>query len=103
MEIVEKIKAWGEEKGINNPDNQLNKLAEEGLEAKEALVLFREHGNENNYNHLLEELGDIGVVWVLLCQALDVDIEDALKKAHDKNKDRTGRTIRGNFLKDQLD
>lgn len=97
--VVEDIMKWGREKGINNPTKQLNKLAEETLEARDALTLYTYY--KDSESHLVEEIGDIGVVWILLCQMLDIKPEDALKVAHNKNKDRTGKTINGSFVKEE--
>lgn len=111
-EIIEKIIKWGNEKGINNPDKQFNKLAEEMLEAHEAYQTLKHliqytriwYGavlDLEARNHLKEELGDIGVVWVLLCDMLGVKPQEALEAAHKKNKDRKGKTINGNFIKEE--
>lgn len=118
-EIIEKIIKWGNDKGINNPDKQFNKLAEEMLEAHEEYVVVKtldEIANiidEENYRmawielsaehstKLAIELGDIGVVWLLLCNMLDVSPRLALELAHEKNKDRKGKTINGNFIKEE--
>ena len=107
-EIIKKIIDWGNEKGINNPTKQFNKLAEEMLEAHEAYKtkdLMFYLGKKEEFAdadlHLLEELGDIGVVWVLLCNMLDVNPLEALEAAHNKNKDRKGKTINGNFIKEE--
>lgn len=99
-EIINKIIDWGNGKGINNPTKQFNKLAEETLEAHEAYLASEYYKpSETEYKHLVEELGDIGVVWILLCNMLDVDPLEALEAAHTKNKDRKGKTINGSFIK----
>lgn len=97
--LIEKITDWGFEKGINNPEKQFQKLAEEMLEAHEAYLKGR-LSFALPY-HLIEELGDIGVVWVLLCDMLGISPLDALEAAHDKNKDRKGKTINGSFVKEE--
>lgn len=110
-ELIEKIIKWGDEKGINNPEKQFQKLAEEMLEAHEAYLngefcnmyapaeAITEDWSRHLKNHLIVELGDIGVVWVLLCNMLEIEPLAALEIAHDKNKDRKGKTINGNFIK----
>lgn len=101
-EIIKQIIEWGNEKGINNPTKQFNKLAEEMLEAHEAYFDSEFYKpSEEEYKHLVEELGDIGVVWVLLCDMLGVDPLEALEVAHNKNKDRKGKTINGSFIKEE--
>lgn len=98
-ELIEKIIKWGAEKGINNPEKQFQKLAEEMLEAHEAYKDFEYTEDFECLQHLEEELGDIGVVWVLLCNMLNIKPLEALGAAHAKNKDRKGKTINGNFIK----
>lgn len=102
-EIINKIINWGNEKGISNPSKQFNKLAEEMLEAHEACVemAVTEDWTGTLILHLKEELGDIGVVWILLCNMLDVDPLEALEIAHNKNKNRKGKTVKGNFIKEE--
>lgn len=101
-ELIKAIIEWGEEKGINNPEKQFQKLAEEMLEAHEAYLASEYYKpSETEYEHLVEELGDIGVVWILLCNMLEVDPFDALEAAHNKNKDRKGKTINGSFVKEE--
>lgn len=109
--LIEKIIKWGDEKGINNPEKQFQKLAEEMLEAHEAWLKEKscriyapEAAITDDWarqldEHIKEELGDIGVVWVLLCNMLNIRPLDALEVAHEKNKDRKGKTINGNFIK----
>lgn len=100
--IIEQIIEWGDEKRINNPTKQFNKLAEEMLEAHEAYLASEYYKpSETEYEHLVEELGDIGVVWVLLCNMLDINPQGALGAAHNKNKVRKGKTINGNFIKEE--
>lgn len=116
-EIIKQIIEWGHEKGINNPDTQFNKLSEEKDEAYEQYVIWRTLGIASNIidekyrmdwiesradhsTKLATELGDVGVVWILLCDMLDVDPKLALELAHTKNKDRNGKTINGNFIKE---
>lgn len=118
-EIIKQIIAWGNEKGINNPTKQFNKLAEEMLEANEEYVAVKTLDrianiiDDDNYRmdwielsaehstKLATELGDIGVVWLLLCNMLEVSPRLALELAHEKNKDRKGKTINGNFIKEE--
>lgn len=97
--LIETIIEWGDEKGINNPEKQFQKLAEEMLEAHEEYVCVS-YGLSDHYNLSLE-LGDIGVVWVLLCDMLGVKPQEALEAAHNKNKNRKGKTINGNFIKEE--
>lgn len=108
--LIKQINEWGDSKGINNPEKQFQKLAEEMLEAHEVysdmrftsvMSVITPDWATHQKKHLKEELGDIGVVWILLCNMLDVDPFKALETAHNKNKDRKGKTIHGSFIKEE--
>lgn len=93
LSVLAEILDWGKEKGINNVKNQFNKMKEETDEADEAWA-------GSDVFHIKEEFGDMGVVWLLACQAAGLDPFEVLSVAHNKNKHRTGVTINGNFIKD---
>lgn len=109
--LISDIIKWGKEKGINNPDKQFDKLDEEKREAYQALLEERYYlmyvkditidWSRQMDKHIKEELGDIGVVWILLCNMLEVDLLEALQIAHNKNKNRKGKTINGTFIKEE--
>lgn len=112
--IINQIIEWGKDKHISNPETQFNKLAEEMLEAHEAcldsyfcsiyapaMAEIASDWSIHLNNHLKEELGDIGIVWILLCNMLNVNPQEALEAAHNKNKYREGKTINGNFIKEE--
>lgn len=98
--LIQDIMEWGRDKGINNPEKQLQKMHEETSEATTALSEDIILETNLTARHLTEEVGDMGVVWLLLCQMLSIDPYYALEVAHKKNKDRKGKTINGNFIKE---
>lgn len=100
-EIIKEIVNWGNEKGISNPEKQLDKMHEETREATTALAIDEILEENTTHYHLVEEIGDMGVVWILLCNMLDIDPRYALETAYNKNKGRKGKLIKGSFVKEE--
>lgn len=94
MELIEKVKLWGREKGITNLNTQLLRGYEEYAEVARLIT----RGNDNK-EELAKEVGDVLVVTIILADILGLDPMDCLAKAHAKNEKRTGVTRDGNFIK----
>lgn len=122
-EITRKIIIWGEENGFDNPKKQFVKLIEEIIEAKEELArceLWKKIENsilddENSDNYvfwineygsesirLFNELGDIGIAWILLCNMFGFDPKKVLETAYEKNNNRTDKTTNVAFVKEDF-
>lgn len=95
-DLIEKVKAWGKEKGITNEETQLLRGYEEYAEVARLIT----RGNYDK-EELEKEIGDILVVTIILADILGLDPKTCLEKAHKKNEKRTGRTVNGNFLKSE--
>lgn len=95
-ELIERIKKWGEEKGIDNPDKQTIKLMEEVGELAHEI-------SRGQYDSKATEdaIGDIGVVIIILANMLGYDFADCLNLAYNEIKNRTGHTEDGCFIKEQ--
>ena len=96
-ELITKVKEWGKERGLlqsetKNPFKQLSKLVEEVGEMASTM-------NKNQLDKFDKEAGDVFVTLIILCYQLDKDPIQCLRLAHEKNNDRTGRTIEGTFIK----
>ena len=108
--LIQKIVNWGISKGIlqevqeglaGSTHAQLKKLAEETIETTEAYTTYRHnYASVDNWIHLKEELGDIGVVWIMACSTLGLHPEECLQLAYEKIKERTGTMKNGQFVKD---
>ena len=46
-----------------------------------------------------DEMGDIFVTLIILCEQIGIDPEECLSMAYEKIKDRSGKTINGCFVK----
>lgn len=95
-DLISAICSWGSDHGINNPDKQTIKLMEE----------VGELANEVSRSHydtpeIRDALGDIGVVLIILADILGYDfIDQCLLPAYNVIKERTGKTVKGSFIKD---
>lgn len=93
--IDDKIREWGREKGINNPDKQTVKLMEEVGELAHEICRGKYDSAE-----LKDAFGDIQVVLIILGDMLGIDIEKCKEEAYNVIKNRTGHNVDGSFVKD---
>lgn len=107
-ELIKKVEAWGEEKGIvdpSNADKQFMKFMEEVFEFKTMLDLeeinYRGDGYYILFDNTKMEFGDVLVTLVILAKQLGFDWEECLSMAYEKIKDRKGKTIDGIFVKEE--
>lgn len=93
-ELIDAVREWGEEKGINNPDKQTIKLMEECGE------LAHEISRGHYYTEDIKDaIGDITVVLIILADILNLDFKTCLDIAYHTIKDRSGTTVDGGFIK----
>lgn len=88
--------AWAHERNINNPHTQALKLVEEVGETISEL----NHGREDS-DAFEDGLGDIMVSLVILSAITGHDLFKCWEKAYTTIRDRKGRTVDGNFIKDE--
>lgn len=91
--LINKIIAWGRDKGISNVSEQILKLHEEAVEVKDALK------KQKGDYAIMEELGDVFVVNTILADMLGYNPIDCMKVAYNKIEKRTGKLIDGCFVK----
>lgn len=87
---------WANERGLLTNDNapkQFLKLAEEIGELASAI-------SKNNYDEIIDAIGDIQVVLIILSKQLNVNYSKALETAYNEIKNRKGKTINGVFIKE---
>ena len=94
-ELLEAIRDWGRNHGIDNPDKQTVKLLEECGELAHEV-------SRGQYDSKATEdaIGDIGVVLIILADMLGYSFGDCLGLAYNEIKDRKGKTVGGGFIKD---
>lgn len=94
-DLKELIIQWAKDKGIDGPDNierQFMKLTEEMGELSGAI-------NRGNVDGRDDALGDIFVVWVILCHKFGVSPNRVVREVYDIISKRTGKTVDGVFIK----
>ena len=94
MLLMNKVRKWGREKGINNVYPQVSKLMEEVGETVSEI-----NHETNNQEALMDGLGDTLVTLIILADILGYDLEDCLKVAWENIKNREGHTTNGMFVK----
>ena len=117
-ELSQLVIEWGESKGIldsSTPLRQLDKTQEELDETREALKKLNDFDYQQdlmewqgmptlNREDILAEvkdgIGDMLVTIVLLAKMVNLDTTDCLNAAYDVIKQRTGKMVDGQFVKD---
>lgn len=97
MKNKQNVLAWAKEKGILDkatPIAQADKTLEEVHELMEAI-------KADDKAEIKDALGDILVTIIIGAEMQGWDIEDCLQTAYDVIKDRTGKMIDGQFVKDK--
>lgn len=107
-ELKTNVEEWAEDKDLlheENADKQFMKFIEEVFEFKTEMDLYSYHHTECltriNKEHMEDEMGDIFVTLIILCNQLGIDCVECLKMAYDKISKRKGKTIDGTFVKEE--
>ena len=90
------IREWADERGLyENGDTktQALKLVEEVGETCRAIL-------KEDYEEVVDGIGDCVVVLTNLAELMDISIEDCIAAAYDEIKDRTGQMENGTYKKD---
>ena len=94
--LIDAVRDWGREKGINNADKQLMKVFEETNEITREFVRGRYDTPE-----VVDSLGDSIVTLIILADILGYDIRDCLIEAYGVISKRTGKNVDGSFVKSE--
>ena len=87
---------WAEQKGIfknGDPYAQAMKTVEEVSEHCNAITI-------NDKAEIKDALGDIMVTLLIQAQMQDMNLEECLESAYNVIKNRTGKMVDGQFVKD---
>lgn len=96
-ELFTLIQKWGEEKGINKPENvnrQFLKLVEETGELAAGLAKQDEPKTR-------DAMGDNFVVWTIMCAQLGYDPREIVNEVYHIINKRKGVTVDGVFIKEE--
>lgn len=111
-QLVRNVESWGQNKGIVNFSKeqvlaQIGKVKEELAEVEQAVVEYFDTNCEpfddtevNLFENIENELGDLGVTWIMVATCLEIYVGDALLSAYNKISKRTGNVVNGVFVKD---
>ena len=87
---------WASDRSLLKKENslkQLSKMQEETVEVLQELI-------DDNTESLELEIGDVIVTATILAEQNGLDVEECFNKAYQKIKNRTGKTVGGQFVKD---
>ena len=90
------IRTWAEERGLyakGDPKTQALKLVEEVGETCRAIL-------KEDYDEVIDGIGDCVVVLTNLAELMDVSIEECIASAYGEISSRTGKMVNGTFKKD---
>jgi len=90
------IREWADQRGLyknGDPKTQALKLVEEVGETCRAIL-------KEDYDEVVDGIGDCVVVLTNLAELMDVSIEECIASAYGEIKNRTGRMSNGTFKKD---
>lgn len=104
-ELKELVLEWADDKDLlhsENAEKQFMKFIEEVFEFKTEMDLLDLIGaNEFSFKDIELEMGDIFVTLIILCEDLGIDPVVCLEMAYKKISKRQGKTINGNFYKQE--
>lgn len=113
------VLSWAKDKDLlhsENADRQFMKFIEEVFEFK---TEFNVWGLYKKFKHdkkieqdfsikehdvwmsMKDEMGDIFVTLIILCEQIGIDPVECLEMAYEKIKDRRGKTLHGTFVKEE--
>lgn len=95
--LESKIIEWAKVRNIHLPENAKNQLLksfEEMGELSSALL-------KDNQEELKDAIGDVLVTLIILAYARGTNLNECLEIAWNQIKNRTGKTIKGTFVKDE--
>lgn len=112
-ELKELVLEWADDKDLlhsENADVQFGKFIEEVFEFKFEMENYKNY--QKDFEHIKmpgafyrrkvkDEMGDIFVTLIILCEDLGIDPVHCLEMAYEKISKRHGRTINGTFVKSE--
>ena len=104
-ELQEKVLEWADSHDLlheENADKQFMKFIEEVFEFKTEMDFYSgksEVLSSVSKNLMKDEMGDIFVTLIILCNQIGIEPQRCLALAYEKIKDRKGETRNGVFYK----
>lgn len=98
-DLIEKVIAWGEPKGLCQKGEAIESLPQYIKVLEEVNEIGKAISDDDRYE-LIDAIGDTQVTLILLAKQNGLTIEECLEAAYGVIKNRTGKTINGTFVKD---
>lgn len=95
-ELCSLVKAWHTRHNTHNPTLQIVKVNEEVGEICREVARGRFHTLD-----MKDAIGDTFVALIGLCNHLGLTPEECIEYAYNEIKDRKGKIVNGNFVKDE--
>ena len=99
------VLSWAKDKNLLHAENapkQFMKFIEEVFEFKTEFDDKQRFAPDCvNINNLKLEMGDIFVTLIILCEQIGIDPVECLSMAYEKISKRRGKTLNGNFYKQE--
>jgi len=94
--IKEKVLEWANESNLLHNENALKQYSKLQEESNELLLSILD---KDPYAQI-DAIGDCAIVLIILANQLGHDFDRCLESAYKEIKDRKGKTIGGNFIKE---
>jgi NTP pyrophosphatase (non-canonical NTP hydrolase) len=88
---------WAKERQLLKKENVLKQYSKLQEESNELLIAILNEDVEEQ----IDAIGDCMIVLTILANQLGLDINECYKSAYNVIKNRTGKTVNGNFIKDK--
>lgn len=104
-ELQEKVLEWADSHDLlheENADKQFLKFVEEVFEFKTEMDFYSgksEVLSSVSKNLMKDEMGDVFVTLIILCNQIGIEPQECLELAYEKIKNRKGETRNGMFYK----
>lgn len=95
-ELIDAVKTWRRERGIDSPYRQLNKVMEELGEL--ASEVNRDHFDTPEF---IDSIGDVLVTIIILADICGKDLTECLEGSYHEIAGRKGHTSEGMFIKEE--
>ena len=94
---IKLIKKWAEKRKLFDYATPLSQALKTKEEAEELVEAIR----KGNLNEIKDGIGDVFVTLIVLCSILKLRLEDCIAYAYNQIKDRKGKIINGQFVKEE--
>lgn len=102
--LIRNVEYWARKKEIDdykNWEKQFMKFQEEAIELHTEMVLHDESIYHIDKEDMKLEMGDVLVTLIVLAKQQGIELSECLSLAWNKIKDRRGKTINGQFVKEE--